>query len=149
MTEDIRDELREEWMLLQKQYEDFDQRALSLKALMTPLIGAGYAAGIAHTSKSIVVATIIVTACLWALETIWKTFQYCLTDRIKAIEEYFRSPERNLDFKPYQIYTSWGQVFDRDKHNWKLWCDRATQPFVLIPYAPMIVAGVLVMLALL
>jgi hypothetical protein len=90
----------------------------------------------------------MVAGCLWALETLWKTFQYCLTDRMIALESYFRSPEQKDDFKPYQIFTSWGQVFERDKGNLKLLRQRAMQPFVLLPYAPMMLAGIAIIVAM-
>ncbi len=141
MPKDTRDELREEWLLLQKQYEDFDQRALTLKSYATPLLGVGFVAGVEKASSGIIVATIAVAACFWALETIWKTFQYCFTDRMKALEGYFREPDRNPDFKPYQIFTSWGEQFTRDRCRLDLWVKRSVQPFVLLPYVPMIIAG--------
>lgn len=148
MVKDLRDELREEWLLLQKQYEDFDQRALNLKALSTPLLGAGFAASIKDEVVLYVLATVVVAFCLWMLEVMWKTFQYCFTDRIKAIERYFIRPDENSDFKPYQVYTSWVEVFDREKWNARLWLDRAFQPFVMLPYVPMIVFGLILAVAM-
>lgn len=144
MSRTVRDDLRDEWLLLQKQYEDFDQRALTLKGLSTPLLGAGYAAGVKDGAETIVLATMMVAACLWALETMWKMFQYSLTDRIKALEDYFRDPDSCQDYKPFQVFTSWGQSFARDKMNWYLWRERSLLPFVMLPYAPMLVAGIII-----
>jgi hypothetical protein len=138
---ELRDELREEWLLLQKTYEEFDARALGLKGLATPLLGAGYAAGAENGSTAILVATMVVAACLWALETIWKTFQYGFAERIRALEAYFREPEACADYKPYQVFYAWTRAYDAAKGDAGHWWRMATRPFVLLPYAPMLLAG--------
>lgn len=64
------DNLRAEYLLIQGQYEAFDQRALSLKALATPLLGAGLVAGLKDTSPTILLVTALVAGSLWLLEAI-------------------------------------------------------------------------------
>lgn len=86
------DDLKAEYLLIQGQYEAFDQRALSMKALATPLLGAGIAFGVKEHSQSVLLATILVASSLWVLEGIWKGFQYSLTDRIILLEAWFRKP---------------------------------------------------------
>lgn len=74
-----RDYLKEEYFMLQDQYEGYDQRALQIKGW----VGAGAIAGMAiglDPNKSldgllwIVIA--LLSGCFWYLEAKWKVFQY-------------------------------------------------------------------------
>jgi hypothetical protein len=138
------EELKAEYILIQGQYEAFDQRALSMKALATPLLGAGVAFGVKESSVAILYATILVASSLWILEATWKLFQYCLADRIMFLEAWFRgdSVVNGRDIRdeeaPFQIYTEWKLVFRRDWFQYlfrRMWA-----PFVSLPY--IIVVGV-------
>lgn len=133
--------LKAEYLLIQGQYEAFDQRALSLKALATPLLGAGLAVGLKEGSIGILGATILVAGSLWLLEAIWKSFQYCLGTRIKALEAWHRG-EGDDDLPPFQIYAWWGESWrDHYRHPAAL-AGILVLPFVLLPYAPMIIVGI-------
>lgn len=129
------DDLKAEYLLIQGQYEAFDQRALSMKALAAPLLGAGLAVAIKDDSHLLLIATMLVALTLWVLESIWKGFQYCLTDRIIALEAWFRG-EGTEEMAPFQIYTAWGEVYRRER----LWyiATRMWAPFVALPYAVVI-----------
>ncbi|MBB3357046.1 MULTISPECIES: hypothetical protein [unclassified Novosphingobium] len=129
------DDLKAEYLLIQGQYEAFDQRALSMKALATPLLGAGLAVAIKDDSHALLFATMLVALTLWVLESVWKGFQYCLTDRIIALEAWFRG-EESEEMAPFQIYTAWGEVYRRER----LWyiVTRMWAPFIALPYAVVI-----------
>ena len=103
---DRREELRAEYILIQGQYEGFDQRAISLKSLSTPLLGTGLAFGFKELSITILLSTVLVALCLWVLEAVWKTFQYSYNDRIDLIEMWFRG-EIPGDPAPFQIFSAW------------------------------------------
>lgn len=81
---------------------------------------------------------------LWMMEAIWKGFQYCNTDRIKAIEAFFRG-EESEDFKPFQIFTSWGEVYDRHFRKPSSLIPILLQPFVFLPYLPTIFLGAIIL----
>jgi hypothetical protein len=132
------DNLRAEYLLIQGQYEAFDQRALSLKALATPLLGAGLAVGLKDASPAILLASALVAGSLWLLEAIWKSFQYCFTDRIKRLEAWHRG-EGDPDLPPFQIFSSWNEVWTRHYRFPKNLRPILRQPFVFLPYLPMIV----------
>ncbi|WP_191555637.1 hypothetical protein [Brevundimonas aurantiaca] len=134
------DNLKAEYILIQGQYEAFDQRALGLKALATPLLGAGIAVGVKEGSVVILAATIAVAICLWVLEAIWKAFQYCFTDRIQALEAWFREDGPD-DMAPFQIFAAWGQLWHRHYRSPNAWLRIMAQPFVCLPYAVIVVAG--------
>lgn len=137
---DLRGELQAEYLLLQNQYEAYDQRALSLKALATPLLGAGVAFGIKEPSVVLIGLTVAVAIALWVLETTWKVFQYCNIPRIEALEAWFANPASE-ELKPFQVYRSWTAAFQKDWRDGRRWVAVACEPFVYLPYAVVVVAG--------
>lgn len=145
------DDLKAEYLLIQGQYEAFDQRALSMKALATPLLGAGIAFGVKEDSSAVLLATILVAGSLWLLEAIWKGFQYSLTDRIKLLEAWFRGDTRiddrdiREDEPPFQIYTAWGEVYARERLGYIL--SRMMAPFVCLPYAIVVIVCIVLIVA--
>ncbi len=85
--------LKDEYLLLQNQYEDFDRRSLTIKGW----IGSGAAASLALSFNStsryaflVPIFVAVIAAVFWYLEASWKMFQYALSDRIRIIEAYFR-----------------------------------------------------------
>lgn len=130
-------DLKAEYVLIQGQYEAFDQRALSLKGLATPLMGAGLAIGFKDASIAILSVTVLVALSLWVLEAIWKTFQYCFVYRISELEAWFRG-EGEDQIPPFQIYSSWTEA-------WRTYSRQMgrilVQPFVCLPYVLIVLAG--------
>jgi hypothetical protein len=98
--------LQAEYFHLQKTVEDFDGKALTIKAWsitfsMAVLVGA-------FTSHAAVVLLIASSASLlfWALEALWKSFQLGYYHRIDVIEQHFRSPAEEIP-RPLQIREAW------------------------------------------
>ena len=136
------DDLRAEYLLLQGQYEDFDKRAISLKGLATPLLGAGIAVGLNEKSWPILAAAILIALSLWLLEAIWKNFQYCNSDRIHEIEAWYRG-EGSDELAPFQVFASWNEAW-RSHYRWPSSLLRvAGQPFVFLPYAPIVLLSLM------
>jgi len=141
------DDLRAEYLLLQTLYEDYDKRALSLKAIAGPLLGAGVAAGLKDASAAILVATIAVALSLWLLETFWKSFQYCLVGRIERLEAWFRGDAGAAEIAPFQIYAAWNEAWPHRRRIGSM-ANIFVQPFVALPYVVLVaVAGVGLILA--
>lgn len=134
--EALRDELKAEYTILQAHYDAFDGRAIQIKALSGPLIGAIIGAGLTTNSRALVLAAILTSLTLWVLEAIWKSFQYCYTDRIKLIETWFRG-EHAGHLVPFQIFTAWGEVWNRWFRHPQALVSILLQPFVYLPYAPL------------
>jgi hypothetical protein len=135
-----RDDLKAEYTILQAQYEAFDARALTIKSLSGPLIAAIVGTGLSQSSRALIVAAIVSALALWILEAIWKSFQYCYTDRIILIEKWFRG-EHLEPLAPFQIYTAWGVVWQRWFKYPKSWIPILQQPFVYLPYLPLALFG--------
>jgi hypothetical protein len=159
MTEEQRrGYLKEEYLFLQSQYEDYDRRSLVIKGWVAG--GAIAALALAFNSSYklailLPVMTAVIVASVWYLEAHWKLFQYALADRIRVIEAYFRSDADILIKKPhpFQIYNWWYKSYSRDEpiyeyeknsgkrpqsHFARL-IAAASQKFVCIPYLPILV----------
>lgn len=152
--------LKDEYLKLQDQYEDYDRRALLIKGW----IGAGSVAGFAlgtnadkHITLLTLVSIALIACCFWYLEAKWKTFQYAISDRIRLIEAYFRKDPDVLfkDPAPLQIYSWWFKSYSNDEpiyeyersyrpvnHRTRL-KNAAFQDFVHLPYSLIIALCIL------
>ena len=144
--------LKDEYLKLQDQYEDYDRRALQIKGWIGTAAIAGFTLGI-DASRNIDSRTLLsislVALCFWYLEAKWKTFQYATSDRIRIIEAHFRGDSDILlkNPKPFQIYSSWYSSFINDlpiyqyeeetrpTSQTKRLFESARQSFVHLPYS--------------
>ena len=97
--------LKDEYLLLQNFYENFDQRLLTIKGWSATVgiaaIGVGF-----YQSHYLWLFAAGASLAFWILEAIWKSFQSMHAYRISELEEAFRT-EQFEKIKPLQIYTSW------------------------------------------
>jgi hypothetical protein len=135
--------LKEEYFHLNKIVEDFDQRALTIKAWSVTLSMAGI--GAAYTNKAPILLLLAGVASLlfWAIEALWKSFQHAYYARIKAIEDFYASKLPELS--PLQINHSWLQSFLHDR--WHTLLRIACWPHVALPHV-VVVGGSVLLLAL-
>jgi hypothetical protein len=129
--------LQAEYFHLQKTVEDFDGKALTIKAWsitfsMAVLVGA-------FTSHSVHVFLIASAASLlfWILETLWKSFQLGYYSRIEAIEAYFRDPAKALP--PFQVNEAWMNRW-RSTPWTEVW-GMAWWPHVALPHVVAVAGG--------
>ena len=152
--------LKDEYLKLQDQYEDFDRRSLTIKGWVAAGSAAAIAIGFDSTKSGsglIWIAIALLSACFWYLEAYWKTFQYALSDRIRIIEAYFRNDRETSfeDLHPFQIYDWWFKSYrselsdyekpqaGRDIKPRKRIFVAAKQHFVMLPYAIIIMICIL------
>lgn len=152
--------LKDEYLLLQNQYEDYDRRSLTIKGW----VGSGAATALALAFNSsyksallIPIFVIVIAAVFWYLEAYWKVFQYALADRIRVIEAYFRNDTDILirNPAPFQAYNFWFRSFAHDEpiyeyekagrstslqHRLR---EAAFQPFVRVLYVWIIILSLL------
>jgi hypothetical protein len=101
--------LRDEYLFLQQQYEDYDKRSLTIKGWVSSGAIAALALGFSTSYKLTFLIPIfvsVVVVMVWYLEAYWKLFQYALSDRIRILEAHFRGDDEILakDPDPFQIY---------------------------------------------
>ena len=112
--------LKDEYLFLQGQYEDFDRRSITIKSWITSGSIAGLALSVDRSySVSVYVPStmIIISLMIWYLESNWKLFQYALADRIRIIEAHFRNDQEILvkNPDPFQVYNFWFRSYSRDE----------------------------------
>jgi hypothetical protein len=146
--------LKDEYLLLQNQYEDFDRRSLTIKGWVAS--GAIAALAISFStgyrlSALIPIFVMVIAIVFWYLEAKWKVFQYSFSDRIEIIEAYFRDDPNKPEVEPdpFQVYRYWNKSYARYKpisENEKFYKPRldahlknaALHPFVSILYITII-----------
>lgn len=97
--------LKDEYLLLQKFYEDYDSRVIIFKGWSATIGLAAIGAGFYQSSYLWLFAAVISLIC-WILESIWKSFQSMFGPRMSLIEKAFRDDDFST-ISPFQIYTSW------------------------------------------
>jgi hypothetical protein len=132
--------LKDEYIFLQSQYEDFDKRSITIKGW----VGSGSIVGLALSiddtlgaSLFVPFSIIVLALAFWFLETCWKVFQYSLISRIEELEAYFRDYENQIGSKiaPFQVRDSWFKAFAVEKKEFAV---RGKQSFVHLPYSVII-----------
>lgn len=106
--------LKEEYFQLQKIVEEFDARAITIKAWSVTLSAAGLVTGIKEQSPEICLIAALSALVFWFIETLWKLHQQCYYPRISEIEDFFRKPDGAL-IPPLQIKSVWMKSYRRNK----------------------------------
>ena len=136
--------LRDEYLLIQNQYEDYDRRSLTIKSWISAASIAAIALG-AHVDKtqSAKIWALIagISLCIWYLEGRWKMFQYAYRGRLKKLEAHFRNAAttKKKRLAPFQIYDQWFESYRSVPFLAQIFM-AMWQDFVFIPYLPVIVA---------
>ncbi|TAN25030.1 MAG: hypothetical protein EPN31_16210 [Castellaniella sp.] len=130
--------LQAEYLHLQKTIEDFDSKALTIKAWsisfsLTVLVGA-----FASRASPVLLIASVASLLFWFLETMWKVFQLGYYERVEEIEAHFRGELKGT--APNQICTSWMK-----KWNATPWSDvrgMALWPHIALPHGVIVVIGI-------
>jgi hypothetical protein len=101
--------LKEEYFHLNEIVEDFDQKALTIKAWSVTLSMAGI--GVALTQKAAIVLLLAGAASImfWLTEALWKSFQQAYYPRIRDIEAFYAGKLPTIT--PFQINASWSRAW--------------------------------------
>jgi hypothetical protein len=134
--------LKDEYLLLQNQYEDSDRRSLTIKGWISAAAVAGVALGLDKSKNpdgEIWIIVAVIAACIWYLEGRWKTFQYANRGRIELIERYFRDSGEmaTVPPAPFQMYASWFETYVSESRLRRRF-GAMRQDFVFLPYLPII-----------
>jgi hypothetical protein len=128
--------LKDEYLLLQRLYEDFDGRVITIKGWSATIGLAALGTGFIY-SRYLWLYAAGVGLVFWTLEAIWKSFQYNYASRILVLEQAFRKGQIE-SIEPLQIYTAWDKEFQDSGYavlgNMRL-------PLVFFPHIVSILAG--------
>ncbi len=134
----LTDALRAEYLHLQKTVEDFDSKALTIKAWSVTFSLAVLAGAFTSHSKLVVLVAALASALFWFLETLWKSFQLGYYSRIEAIETHFRGTSDQI--APNQICGSWMARWR--KTTWGEIFAMAFWPHIALPHCAVFLGGV-------
>jgi hypothetical protein len=130
--------LRDEYLLIQKLYEDFDSRIITIKG-WSATIGLVAVGGGFYYTKYLWLFGAGIGLIFWVLEAIWKSFQYSYADRIQILEAGFRTGDVEK-IKPFQIYTAWMESFRSTSYFASISGNMAL-PIVFVPHIVPVLAG--------
>lgn len=123
--------LKQEWLLLQQQYEGYESWSLILKlvALIVALVSAllGLRLGFAE----------LLLVLLWGQETIWKTFQARLGTRILQLEAGLKN---DLSLPACQLHSEWQTQRPGTVGLVKAYLLSGMKPTVAYPYVVLMLA---------
>jgi len=131
--------LQAEYLHLQKTIEDFDSRALTIKAWsitfsLTVVVGA-----FASQKNTVLLVASGASLLFWFLETMWKVFQLGYYARVQEIEAFFRKESKKM--APNQIYASWMKSWNNTP--WSEVFSMSLWPHVALPHVAVALTGVL------
>lgn len=140
MTDDKVDAaLQAEYLHLQKTIEDFDARALTIKAWSVTFGLVVFASAFAGHSRIPFLISAASAAIFWMLEVQWKLFQASHHARAQRIEGHFRG-DASVEH-PFQIsgswYASWRARRTTEIARIALW------PHVALPHVVLVALGLL------
>ena len=137
--------LRDEYLLLQGHYEDFDRRTLTIKGWVSAGAFAAVALGLEKATapgSALWIAIAVMAACFWFLEWRWKTFQVALDPRLLHIEALFRGDRAAAEARgevPFQTFDWFVRAFKAQRlSSLRL----AVYGSVMLPYVPIIAFSV-------
>jgi len=135
--------LTQEYLSLQKTVEEFDARALTIKAWSVTFSAAGL--GLAYERHSRILLLIAAASALvfWLIEAMWKVNQQPFYRRIREIESHFRGTQTTV---PMQTATAWFAAF-RARGRYAFTLRILSWPHVALPHVLIALAGVALYLA--
>jgi hypothetical protein len=132
--------LQAEYLHLQKTIEDFDGKALTIKAWSITFSLGVFVGAFASGKAAVLLVAAGASALFWLLETMWKAFQLGYAARVDEIEAHFRGAAATPT-PPHQISAAWRRRWKATPASefWRMAC----WPHVALPHAAVSAAGLL------
>jgi hypothetical protein len=133
--------LKEEYFHIHKTVEDFDQRALAIKAWSVTASMVGIAVSFLYENANFLnLLAAIASLSFWITEALWKGFQQCYYLRIRELEDDFAN--KVVSKQPLRINKSWSQAFA--SYDLKKFIQILTWYHVMLPHVLIIIGGILI-----
>lgn len=133
--------LVQEYLQLQKTVEDFDARALTIKAWSVTFSAAGLGFAYDKGNPQILLIASLGALVFWLTEAVWKIHQRAFYARIETIEDHFRTGATGAT-PPLQIRRSWFASY-RGPDSTMRWAKVPFHLGVALPHAVVVMAGLL------
>jgi hypothetical protein len=137
--------LAQEYLQLQKTVEDFDARALTIKAWSITFSATGLGLAYQQGKPILLLIAAASAAVFWTIEGVWKVHQRAFYARIDAIEAHFIGEAAEARAKPFQISASWRASFRGDGnrlHSMLRMVPVFWQLGVVLPHILIVLAGI-------
>lgn len=145
MTDNLDKELiLAEYTKLQDIVEEFDARALTIKAWSVSLSAAGIVTSYIEASTIILFVASASALAFWLVEGLWKVNQQCFYPRIRAIET---ALEQGSSIPALQIAGSWSKAW-RERRNAGFLVKVLCWPHVALPHVIVAVLGMVLLVLL-
>lgn len=132
--------LKEEYFHLHRAVQEFDSKALTIKAWSVTVSMAGIGVALRYDIPMLSLASACSAILFWVVEAIWKSFQRGFLERIEQLEPLFLGDM--IGAKPLQIRTTWlAKVGDWEKLKPSIW-EMMAKPEVWLPHGPVAVVGI-------
>jgi hypothetical protein len=134
--------LKDEYLLLEKAYEDYDARLMTIKGWGATVAIAAIGLGFYQNSYLWLFAA-GASVVFWYLESIWKVYQYNYDPRIEMLECAFRENQFSK-IAPFQISDSWWKSDEQRRiqtHGFPF-LNTMIKPSVYFPHAVTVSIGV-------
>ncbi len=105
--------LKEEYFHLNETVEDFDEKALTIKAWSVTLSMAGIGAAFTQKAPVLLLLSGVASLLFWATEAMWKSFQQAYYPRIREIESFCAGLLPGIEL--FQINASWSRAWHEDR----------------------------------
>lgn len=139
-TSDRNSLLKDEYVLLQNFYEDFDRRALLIKGWSVTISVGGLALGFDRGIPMIWLLAAVAGLLFWLIDAKWRTYQYANRGRIKEIEAYFRG-DGPANLASLQIYSRWWTGYQKQSVR-----KCAVMPIVMLPHVVSILLALVLLI---
>ena len=106
---ELRAALQAEYLHLQRVIEDFDARALTIKAWSVTFSLAAVGGAFASGAAEMFLVSCVSALLFWYVEAAWKSFQYAYHERSSLIEAHFRG-EKPVS-AAFQVGSSWFEAW--------------------------------------
>ena len=132
--------LAQEYLQLQKTVEDFDARALTIKAWSVTFSAAWLGIAWQQDKPLLMLIAALSAATFWLVEAVWKIHQHAFYPRIEAIEDHFAGKGEAI--APLQIARGWRDGYG-SRQGWINWVKVPFLLGVMLPHAVIVAAGLL------
>ena len=145
------DYLAQEYLFLQKTIEEFDARALTIKAWSVTFSAAGLGLAYQQHNKVLLLVAAGSALAFWIVDAVWKYHQRAFYPRCFMIERWFAAHSQEPAAAPFQVNTYWQSEFGRGlldriqtREATSVWKAYAIPFFVgvMMPHVVVFVAGV-------
>jgi len=133
-TNKLADLLKDEYIMLQKMYEDMDSKGLTIKNWAITVALAIIGTSILNDSKNLLWLAFTASLVFWYLEAYWRGLSHFFAVRIQNIEAAIQNGTWEKEL-PLQVYSTWTKEYEKTKdQTFRYMFKRASfLPHALIP----------------